>query len=499
MIHWPAFIKSKIALYAREPWTMVRQLFKVEPDIWQDEALHAIAKPETERLAMKACKGPGKTAVLAWIILWFLLTRHSPRIGATSITEGNIDANLWPELYTWMSKSQVFTELFVHTKTRVFLKQQPADWYCDKRTWPKHGNQQQQMDALAGLHAPHVMFVLDEAGGIPQAVMVTVEAVLANVDSEGKVVIAGNPTHTTGPLYRACTTDRKLWYVITITGDPDSPKRSPRIKLEWARNMIKQYGRDNPWVLVNVFGEFPPESINALLGAEEVEGAMHRSYAPDIYQWAQKRIGVDVARFGDDRTVLFPRQGLQSFKPIIMRNVRTTHIAARVARGISLWTNGTDEILTFVDDTFQWGKGVIDQLIAGGYPVIPVVYHAPAVDPRYKNRRSHNWMKGAEWVKAGGALPFIPELIPELTEITYSFLGGQFVLEPKELLKERIGVSPDIADALFQTFDMDELPNQVIEKLRGGQRVRHDGDPYQLGGDPTEGTGLVSHDGDPLS
>lgn len=497
-----SYVGKRFAVYVREPWTMVRELFKVKPDEWQDEALHAIANPDTERLAMKACKGPGKTAVLAWIILWFLLTRPQPRIGATSITEANLDANLWPELYRWMRKSAVFTELFAWTRTRVFLKDRPADHYCDKRTWPKHGDQQQQQDALAGLHAEHVMFVLDEVGGIPQAVMVTAEAVLSTEGSEGKLVIAGNPTHTTGPLHRACTTDRRLWYVVTITGDPDNPKRSPRIKLEWARNMIAQYGRDNPWVLVNVFGEFPPASINALLGVEEVEAAMHRRYAPDIYAWAQKRLGVDVARFGDDRTIIFPRQGLQAFKPVTMRNARTTAIAARIARGINRWSSGIDEVTTFVDDTFQWGKGTIDNLMAAGYPVIPVVYSEPSTDPRYKNRRAHNWMKMAEWVKAGGALPFDPSLIAELTDITYSFSpAGQFVLEPKELIKERLGNSPDLGDGLSNTFDMPEMPNQVVEKLRGRQVVEHDGDPYSFfekRGHDDEGVGRVEYDGDPF-
>jgi hypothetical protein len=101
---------------------------------------------------------------------------------------------------------------------------------------------------------------------------------------------------------------------VTITGDPDDPKRSPNISLDYARQQIASYGRENPWVMVNVLGQFPPSSINALLGVEDVEAAMKRHLLRHQYDWAQKRLGIDVARFGDDRTIIFPRQGLASFR-----------------------------------------------------------------------------------------------------------------------------------------------------------------------------------------
>jgi len=133
-------------------------------------------------------------------------------------------------------------------------------------------------------------------------------------------------------LYRACNQERALWHIVEVTGDPDDPKRSPRISIEWAREQIERYGADNPWVLVNVFGKFPPSSLNSLLGPDEVQAAMVRKLRPDMHNWAQMRLGVDVARFGDDRSVIFPRQGLAAFVPVIMRGVRTTDIAARVAQ-----------------------------------------------------------------------------------------------------------------------------------------------------------------------
>jgi phage terminase large subunit len=488
------FLTSEVQRWAKDARVFVRENFGITPDKWQDKALRLISKPETQRLALKACKGPGKTAVLAWIILWFLATRWQSKVGCTSITEGNIDTNLWPEISKWMERSPFLKLGFVWTTTKIIRKGDP-NWFAVKRTWPKSGDANEQANALAGLHADHVMFVLDESGGIPQAVMVTAEAVLAGL-GEAKVVQSGNPTHTSGPLHRACTRDRALWEVITITGDPDDPNRSPRIPVKWARELITSYGRDNPWVLVNVFGEFPPSSINALLGVEDVEKAMHRRLDPQVWQWSQKRIGVDVARFGDDRTVLFPRQGRMSWMPTILRNQKTTQISARVAT----MANEQKTELIFIDETFQWGKGVLDQLGDAGYPCVGVDYSENATNPRFKNVRCEMWWTGAEFIKGGASLPLLPDLIPEFTEITYTLTPqGQFLLEPKELLKARIGLSPDIADAYMQTFVMPEMPGQLMQQISGRTTAKRDADPYNIPRDTHHDVGRAEMDFDPYA
>ena len=166
-------------------------------------------------------------------------------------------------------------------------------------------------NALAGLHAKYVMWLGDEAGDYPDAIMPTFEGIFAGEPAEAHIAIAG-PTKLGGPLYRACTTAQKLWYVVEITGDPDDPRRSSRISLQHAREQIEQYGRDNPWVLVNIFGQFPPSSLNALIGPDEVREAQKRFYREYEIGAAAKVIGVDVARFGDDKSVIAKRQGIPS-------------------------------------------------------------------------------------------------------------------------------------------------------------------------------------------
>jgi phage terminase large subunit len=282
----------------------------------------------------------------------------------------------------------------------------------------------------------------------------------------GKIAQAGNPISREGMLYAADGPLRHLWHLIRVTGDPDDPKRSRRIDREWAAQQIATYGRENPWVQSYILGHFPPQSLNTLLTVEEVNAAMGRHLREDAYSWSQKRIGVDVARFGDDRTVLFARQGLAAFPPTIMRGVRTTDIAARIAKTIAEWGADAPDLLTLIDDTGHWGHGAVDNLLAAGYLVMPIILSDPAIDPRYRNRRAECWLTMAEWVKRGAALPPIRELVAELTEPTYTFVNGKFMLEDKDQVKRRIGRSPDLADALSLTFAIADQPAELSRGLR---------------------------------
>lgn len=468
--------QAKIKRWREDPVTFVTECLHVEPDAWQVDVLRAF--PTHQRIAMKACKGPGKTGVLAWLGWNFLATRPHPKIAATSVSGDNLKDGLWSEMAKWQNRSPFLKQAFQWTKERIFSRHHPETWFMSARTWAKSADKSRQADTLAGLHADYIMYLIDESGGLPNAVMATAEAALAS-GIESKIIQAGNPTHIEGPLYSACTNERHLWFVVEITSDPDDPKRTPRVSKQWAKEQIEKYGRDNPWVLVNVFGKFPPASINTILGPDEVSAAMKRRPAPGAgNEWSQKRLGIDVARFGDDRSVIFPRQGLVAYRPVELRGMRTTDIAARVMMAKSKWKSE----LELVDDTGHWGHGVIDNLFAAGYSPLGIQFHAPALNPRYKNRRAEMWLEMAEWVKRGGCLPKMPELVGELTSPTYTFVGGKFQLEDKDQVKARLGRSPDLADALALTFAVPDLPAMEVMKGRAGYsdsgKVKSDWDPY---------------------
>jgi phage terminase large subunit len=466
---------ANLRRWSTDALAFVRECVGAEPDPGQAEALAGLHAHD--RHAWMASKNTGKTTLCAWAIWWFLLTRSYARIAATSITEDNLNDTLWPELRLWQARSPLLLRLFTWTKTRIVCNEAPETWFATARTWPKYADPQRQAETLAGIHADHVLFVLDESGSIPQSVMTAAEAVLAG-DGETKVIQSGNPTSLEGPLYRACVTERHLWTVVHMTGDPDDPKRSPRVSLDWARQQLLSYGRNNPWCRVNVLGLWPEASLNALLGPEEVEAAMHRHLPSEQYDWAQKRIGIDASRYGGDLTVLFPRQGLAAFRPRVMRHVRgsavSTDIAAAVMDAKSNW--GSE--LELFDGTGGWSAGAVDVLRASGVEPIDVQFHAKALDPRYRNRRAEMYFSLAKWVTAGGALPNVPELVAELTTPTYTFVNGMFQLEDKDLIRQRLGRSPGYADALALTFALPEMPKGMAGARASVGHASCDWNPY---------------------
>ena len=444
---------AKLRKWIDDPVRFVMDELHVESlDPWQIEILRAFPNPDYHRFAMKACKGPGKTATITWLCWNFLATRPDAKILATSITEDNLIDNLWPEMAKWQARSDYLKTAFEWAKTRITCRESPNNWFMSARTWARSADKQKQADALAGGHADYMMYVMDEAGGIPDSVAATAEAGLAT-GIETKLVIAGNPTMLEGPLYRSVMSKGMNWFVVEITGDPDDPKRSSRVSKEWAREQIAEFGKDNPWVLVNVFGRFPPSSLNVLLGPEEVEMAMNRVVAPGNYQLQQKRLGVDVAREGDDRTVIFPRQGLRAYPPIVMRNANGPEVAGRIALARNNWRWEA----CLVDDTGGFGAAVQDAMMMGGLTGIPINFSSKADDPRYLNRRAEMHFRMANWVKRGGCLPKDSELKRELCSPTYMFANGRFQIEEKKMIKSRLGFSPDKADALCLTFALPEL------------------------------------------
>ena len=467
---------SQLIRWRKDPVAFVRENFKVEPDPWQYDVLKAF--PHNQRQAMKACKGPGKTCLLAWLNWNFLSTRVNPKMAATSISKENLSDGLWAEMALWQSKSKWLSKEFQWNKTRIHYKKRPETWFLAARAWSKQADQQKQADTLAGFHADNLMYTLDEAGGIPDAVMVAAKAGLSTVGGEKHILMAGNPTHLEGPLYRASTIERDKWHLTEITGDPKDPKRAPRIDLKWAQDQIDEYGADNPWVLVNVFGKFPPASLNSMIGPEEVEEAMRRHLRLDQYDFAQKRIGCDVARFGDDSTIMFPRQGLAAFMFREMRNARSTAIADQMIFSKLKW--GSE--MEFVDGTGGYGAGVIDSMIEKGYSPYDVQFAGKPIDGRFVNKRAEIWFNMVNWIKRGGALPYIPGLVKELTAPTYMFHKGKYQLEEKDQIKARLGFSPDKADALACTFALPEAPKSATfpgMPGHGAGGMLADGDPFK--------------------
>lgn len=446
--------QERIRRWRADPAAFVVDNFGVDPDAWQLDALRAAGgDPNPKRkICMKACTGPGKSAVLSWLgwhrLACFAAKGEHPKGAALSITADNLKDNLWAELSKWQARSRFLSAAFTWTKEKIYANDHPETWFLSARSFAKDANAEAIGRALSGLHSQFPFVLLDETGDMPTAVGKAAMQIFTGMPTDAALIQAGNPTSTDGLLYDSCVNSAGSWDIITITADPADPKRTPRVSIEHAQEMIDTYGRDNPWVMATILGLFPPAGFRSLLGIEDVNAAMDRHYREDAYEFAARVLGVDVAREGDDSSVIFPRQGLASFKPQVLRNVRSIDGAGAVMQKENEWQ--ADAV--FVDNTGGFGGGWIDQMQNLGRSPIGIHFASKASDARYANKRAEMWFKMAEWIKGGGALPKIPALIAELTTPTYSFKGDQFLIEPKEDIKKRLGRSPDLADALALTF-----------------------------------------------
>lgn len=457
---------TAIAAWREKPEKFVWDVFGVEPDKWQTEALRALANPSIDkrRVAMQACAGPGKSTVLAWFG-WNFMTCYGrvnehPKGAVVSITAENLKHNLWAELAKWRHRAPLLQHLFEQTNTEIFARSHPETWKLSARSFPKKANTEELGATLSGMHSEYVVYLIDESGGVPPAIGRAAEQGLSNC-KVGVIAQAGNPMSLESLLYESVTKLRAQWQVVRITGDPEDTGRSPRIDIAWAKEQIATYGRDNPWVKIYILGMFPPSSVNALIGPDECDLATKRVYREDQYTFMPPVLGADCARFGDDSTVLVKRQGLVCFPFQQMRNAKTQVIGGRIIR--MKLDEGIDTV--FIDNAYA--GGVIDYCELLGHTLTGVDFGGNALEPmRYYNRRAEMAVTAMEYVKSVGHIPNDPEFIAECCAHTYTFKDGCFLIEPKDMVKKKIGRSPDKFDAYILTHAMPVGISPSLENMR---------------------------------
>lgn len=193
--------------------------------------------------------------------------------------------------------------------------------------------------------------------------------------------------------------------------------------------------------------DFAAAGESQLLSLTDIINAGEKVYEPSTYTFAPKVLGVDPARFGDDRSVIFPRQGLLSFEPQVFHGIDNMLLASRVAEQIEQF----EPDAVFVDAGN--GAGVIDRLRQLGYDVTEVHFGGKPIEPRFVNKRAEMWWLMREWITAGGAIPRLQALRQDLAAPTYSYdAQDRVALEAKDDIKARGLPSPDLGDALALTF-----------------------------------------------
>ena len=468
------FLDESIPLWRDDPVMFFREVLNFEPDEWQAQAARDLAA--NPKVSIKSGQGVGKTGLEAAVFLWFVTCFPHPRIVATAPTKQQLHDVLWSEISKWMSKSELLSILLKWTKTYVYMVGEEKRWFGVARTATKPENMQ-------GFHEDNMLFIVDEASGVADPIM---EAILGTLSgANNKLLLCGNPTRTSGTFYDSHTRDRALYKCHTV-----SSADSSRTNKENIDSLIRKYGWDSNVVRVRVRGEFPEQEDDVFIRLSWIESSINTELEPEtakalgcFFDDKGRKIidrngvdsidiGCDVARFGDDRTVIGYKinEVAKIFKKYNGQD--TTWTAGNICR---LYNSLVDlykfkkKIYVKIDDGGV-GGGVTDQLreIKRREPerykmmeIVPIHFGQPIKHKYYYDTTTYMMGIIREMLEpfddAGNprqptlVLPNDDDLVGQLSCRKYSYVGGKIKVESKKEMKERGLSSPDEADCMLLT------------------------------------------------
>lgn len=422
------------------PALFAEEVLGATPTDQQWEASRAIVAKR--RVSIRSGHGTGKSAFMAWCVLWFLACYFPCKVPCTAPTGHQLSDILWAEIATWhRAMKERVPELaaeFAWAAERFAMASHPQESFAVART-----SRPENPEALQGFHSENLLFVIDEASGVPEVVFQVAEGALS---TDGAfVVMAANPTREEGYFYDSHHRMRDQWAALHWDGEA-----SPLVARAYVDVMRAKYGEDSPIYQVRVKGNFVTAS-DAIISLGLCEAAKMREV--NRTPGAEVRWGLDVARFGDDSTALAKRAGnvqLEPTKEWFGKDTMQTVGLLKVE-----YDNAREKPTAIMVDVIGIGAGVVDRGKEIGLPVVGVnVAESASADERYERLRDELWFLGREWLERRDChLADDDLLIGELTTPKYQILSnGKIKVESKREMKKRGVASPNRADAWLMTF-----------------------------------------------
>ncbi len=411
------------------------------PDEWQKAQLDRVSQkiqrdPEgTIREAIASGHGIGKSAEVAWIIIWAMSTRPHLNGVVTANTTNQLSTKTWRELALWKGRA-INEHWFKVTATKIFHVEHEKTWFVNAVPNTEHNS-----EAFAGLHGTHVLIIYDEASGIPDKIWEVSEG--AMTDPRAMHFVYGNPTKNTGKFRDIFANDSR-WKRHQI----DSRTCKMTNKNEIAEQ-IAEYGEDSDFCRVRIKGQFPRAGSMQFISSEICDTCMLTEATYEAFFQLPILLGVDVARFGEDKTVIAVRQGRKVLELRRYRELDTMQVAAKTVSAIREF----NPTATFVDGV-GIGAGVVDRLRMLGHDIIEVnAGKKPDDDKTYYNKRAEMGDRLRIQMTEGMDLPNDADLRKALIGIEYGFDDKERMrLERKQDMKKRGLESPDDFDAIAYTY-----------------------------------------------
>lgn len=440
------------------------------PDVWQEALLKDIrdahirnatrkankkAVSTAIRRAVKSGHGVGKSALVSWLVQWYISTHPNPQIVVTANTQNQLKTKTWRELSKWHNLL-INKDWFTWTATTFYFNEYPETWVAHAIPWSANNP-----EAFAGTHDENVLIIFDEASGIDQCIWDTCEGAMT---TEGAVWCAfGNPTRNSGAFFDCFNKFKHRWKGHTVDSQNAMMASQAQIR-EW----IDDYGYDSDFVRVRVRGEFPVAGSHQLIPRDAVEEGMRTELTLDDVDGQPLIMGVDVARFGDDESVVYIRKGRKHYEPLIYRGIGTMELADAVAELIV--DRQPDAV--FVDGGGV-GGGVVDRLRQMGHFINEVNSSAKPIDEeKYANKRAEMWDLMRKHLSEICDLPEDYTLVEQLIAQEYFFDNKNRMLLVKKTDMKKQGLpSPDRADALALTFAQPVYATARKRKKRRGRNT----------------------------
>ena len=390
-----------VRLATVDPNWFCNDVLRCPNDLWQAELMDAIADLDRvglgleplynyellNRFTVRAFHGPGKTHWIAKLMHWWNFTRRG-RVAVTAPKEKQLTTRVWPEFRKILAGAiPDYKALIKVDKTQII--------WCDDPDWCAIAEVAASPENLAGLHDEWILYLVEEASGVNEAMFPAIEGALSTPGSA--LAMIGNPTRTTGEFFNSHTKKgtRELYYRKAI-----QHHESNRISQAWVDGMIAKYGIDSPVVQIRVFGNFVETEANQLLAMEWIQDAIGREFAPDG-SIPRIRVSVDVADGGIDSSVVcialvyesfihLKKQQIFNFPPSVAP-IKTAQAAARIFDSVKSSYPGCEGEL--IIDAVGVGAGTAGWLIEEGYPVIAYKGGARADDPlQWANQRTQSYI-----------------------------------------------------------------------------------------------------------
>ena len=446
---------QKLREWRQSPLLFVNDCFQIKPSTQQAELFASFAK--NKRTTIRSGHGTGKDASAALLALWFMSTRPYAKVVCTAPTARQLADILWSEISKWLRRS-ILADEFVIQKDKIFHKESKEEWWIRAVSTSVKASAEDQAETLAGFHGDHLLIIVDEASGVPDPVYVPLEGALTQEDN--RVLLIGNMTRNSSYFYDTHfhPAISKQWNKLHW----DS-RKSENVTKEMVEYFAMKYGVDSNVFRIRVAGDPPLESETTLIplawAIQCVGNEVTALEDEPLY------LGVDVARYGEDKSIILPRQGLIINPWDEFHGLNTIALADR-----ALATFSDLEADGGAVDEIGVGSGVIDYIhrkpdAARVWFGINVAMQSSDKMRFHRLRDELWWMVRERCMRADYSFPDVEvegpggmkinmghELANELCQPTYKFDENQaIVVESKREMKLRGIASPNIADALCLT------------------------------------------------